>query len=155
MLPAESKMAIIGYRRVSTIDQNLDRQDLGQVDKTFEEKLSGKSAADRPALQEMIEYVRDGDSVVVYSIDRLARDLRDLQDVIQTLNDSVREQHVPKLLKTAKYADQIVRTRNGYFASIIGPYEQSVAEELKVTTQFIPSDAYLSSGNGFLFSLSR
>jgi DNA invertase Pin-like site-specific DNA recombinase len=47
MLPVESKMAIIGYRRVSTIDQNLDRQDLGQVDKTFEEKLSGKSAADR------------------------------------------------------------------------------------------------------------
>jgi DNA invertase Pin-like site-specific DNA recombinase len=87
MLLVESKMAIIGYRRVSTIDQNLDRQDLGQVDKTFEEKLSGKSAADRPALQEMIQYVRDGDIVVVYSIDRLARDLRDLQDVIQTLND--------------------------------------------------------------------
>ena len=80
-------MAIIGYRRVSTIDQNLDRQDLGQVDKIFEEKLSGKSAADRPALQEMIQYVREGDSIVVYSIDRLARDLRDLQDVIQTLND--------------------------------------------------------------------
>jgi DNA invertase Pin-like site-specific DNA recombinase len=87
MLLVESKMAIIGYRRVSTIDQNLDRQDLGQVDKTFEEKLSGKSAADRPALQEMIQYVRDGDSIVVYSIDRLARDLHDLQDVIQTLND--------------------------------------------------------------------
>ena len=61
----------------------------------------------------------------------------------------------PKLLKTAKYADHIVRTRNGYFASIIGPYEQSVADRLKVTTPFIPSDAYLSSGNGFLFSLSR
>jgi len=79
-------MAIIGYRRVSTIDQSLDRQDLGQVDKTFEEKLSGKSAVDRPALQEMIEYARDGDTVLCHSIDRLARDLRDLQDVISQLN---------------------------------------------------------------------
>lgn len=80
-------MSIIGYRRVSTLDQNLDRQDLGEVDKVFEEKLSGKSAKDRPALQSMIDYAREGDSVVVYSIDRLARDLRDLQEIISTLND--------------------------------------------------------------------
>ena len=80
-------MSVIGYKRVSTVDQNLDRQDLGDVDKVFEEKLSGKSASDRPALQELIGYARDGDTVVVHSIDRLARDLRDLQDIIQTLND--------------------------------------------------------------------
>ena len=80
-------MSVIGYKRVSTVDQNLDRQDLGDVDKVFEEKLSGKSASDRPALQELIGYARDGDTVVVHSIDRLARDLRDLQDNIQTLND--------------------------------------------------------------------
>jgi len=80
-------MSVIGYKRVSTVDQNLERQDLGDVDKVFEEKLSGKSASDRPALQELIGYARDGDTVVVHSIDRLARDLRDLQDIIQTLND--------------------------------------------------------------------
>lgn len=80
-------MAIIGYRRVSTIDQNLDRQDLGTVDKLFEEKLSGKAASDRPALQAMIDYCREGDLIVVHSIDRLARDLRDLQNIIQILND--------------------------------------------------------------------
>lgn len=80
-------MAVVGYRRVSTVDQNLDRQDLGQVDKVFEEKLSGKSAKDRPALQAMLDYIREGDSVVVFSIDRLARDLRDLQDIIQHVND--------------------------------------------------------------------
>lgn len=80
-------MAVIGYKRVSTEGQNLDRQDLGELDKVFEEKLSGKSAKDRPALQAMIEYAREGDSVVVYSIDRLARDLRDLQEIISTLND--------------------------------------------------------------------
>ncbi|MEX5576211.1 recombinase family protein [Pseudophaeobacter sp. A-200-2] len=76
----------IGYKRVSSIDQNLDRQDLGELDKLFEEKLSGKSASSRPALQELISFCREGDEVVVHSIDRLARDLADLQDIIQTLN---------------------------------------------------------------------
>jgi DNA invertase Pin-like site-specific DNA recombinase len=76
----------VGYRRVSTIDQNLDRQDLGEVERVFEEKISGKNT-DRAALQEMIAFVREGDEVIVYSIDRLARDLRDLQDIIQMLND--------------------------------------------------------------------
>ncbi len=61
----------------------------------------------------------------------------------------------PESLKTAKFSDQIVRTRNGYFASVIGPYEQSVAKKKMLTMSFIPSDAYLSSGNGFLFSLSK
>ena len=79
-------MATVGYKRVSTIDQNLERQDLGKVDKVFEEKLSGKSASDRPGLQALLGYVREGDQVVVYSIDRLARDLRDLQDIITQLN---------------------------------------------------------------------
>jgi DNA invertase Pin-like site-specific DNA recombinase len=76
----------VGYRRVSSIDQNLERQELGDVERVFEEKISGKNT-DRAALQEMIAFVRDGDEVVVYSIDRLARDLRDLESIIQTLND--------------------------------------------------------------------
>jgi DNA invertase Pin-like site-specific DNA recombinase len=80
-------MSVVGYRRVSTVDQNFDRQDLGAVDKLFEEKLSGKNAKDRPALNAMLDWVREGDSVLVHSIDRLARDLRDLQAIIQTLND--------------------------------------------------------------------
>lgn len=80
-------MARVGYRRVSTLDQNLERQDLGELDKVFEEKASGKSASDRPALQALLDYIREGDEVVVYSIDRLARDLRDLQELIQRMND--------------------------------------------------------------------
>ena len=80
-------MARLAYRRVSSVDQSLERQEFGDdIDKIFEEKLSGKSASDRPALQSMIEYAREGDFVVVHSIDRLARDLRDLQDIISTLN---------------------------------------------------------------------
>lgn len=79
-------MMRVGYRRVSTLEQNLDRQDLGDVERVFEDKASGKDT-DRTELQEMMAYVREGDEVVVYSIDRLARDLRDLQSIITQLND--------------------------------------------------------------------
>ena len=75
----------IGYRRVSSESQNLDRQDL-VCEKIFEEKVSG-ARRDRAALSQMIEFAREGDEVIVWSIDRLARDLRDLQDIISTLND--------------------------------------------------------------------
>ena len=76
----------VGYKRVSSVEQNLARQDLGDVERIFEDKISGKDT-NRAALQEMIGFVRDGDEVIVWSIDRLARDLRDLQDIIQQLND--------------------------------------------------------------------
>ena len=56
------------------------------VDRVFEDKASGKDT-DRIALQEMISFVRTGDEVLVHSIDRLARDLRDLQSIITTLNE--------------------------------------------------------------------
>ena len=75
----------IGYRRVSSEGQNLDRQDF-VCDKMFEEKVSG-AKRDRDALTAMIEFAREVDEVIVWSIDRLARDLRDLQEIIQRLND--------------------------------------------------------------------
>ena len=76
----------IGYRRVSSEGQNLDRQDLSHCDKLFEEKVSG-AKRDREALAQMMDFAREGDEVIVWSIDRLARDLRDLQEIIQRLND--------------------------------------------------------------------
>lgn len=76
----------IGYRRVSSESQNLDRQELVECEKVFEEKLSGASR-DRPALKEMLDWAREGDEVVVHSLDRLARDLRDLQGIVQELNN--------------------------------------------------------------------
>lgn len=75
----------IGYRRVSSEGQNLDRQDF-VCDKMFEEKVSG-AKRDRDALIAMMDFAREGDEVIVWSIDRLARDLRDLQEIIQRLND--------------------------------------------------------------------
>lgn len=77
---------MVGYARVSTVDQKLDRQELDGADKIFSDKISG-ATRERPALHELIQFVRSGDEVIVHSIDRLARDLRDLQDIIQQLND--------------------------------------------------------------------
>jgi DNA invertase Pin-like site-specific DNA recombinase len=77
---------IVGYRRVSSKGQNLARQELPDVtDRVFEEKLSGANR-DRPALQEMLSYIRDGDEVHVHSIDRLARSLTDLNNIVTEIN---------------------------------------------------------------------
>ncbi len=79
-------MATVAYRRVSTIDQNTDRQLADEsFDKVFEDKASAKDT-NRPHLQAMIEFVREGDTVVVHSIDRLARNLADLECLIQQFN---------------------------------------------------------------------
>jgi DNA invertase Pin-like site-specific DNA recombinase len=78
-------MSVIGYRRVSSDDQRLDRQELGRdVDETFEEKLSGKDR-DRPALAACLAYCRKGDTLRVHSVDRLARSLSDLLAIVTEL----------------------------------------------------------------------
>jgi len=80
-------MANVGYVRVSTVDQNTDRQLDGVVlDRKFEDKVSG-ATTDRPKLQEMLQYVRHGDTIHVHSIDRLARSLADLLSLVQTLTE--------------------------------------------------------------------
>lgn len=78
-------MARVGYTRVSTEAQNLDRQlDGVAVDKIFADKVSGKSLQ-RPKLNELLDYVRDGDTVIVHSMDRLARNLDDLRQLVRDL----------------------------------------------------------------------
>lgn len=81
------KGQLVGYARVSAADQNLARQleALGDVDQLFTDKASGKDASGRPQLQEMLTYVRDGDTVRVKSPDRLARSTTDLLDLIKRL----------------------------------------------------------------------
>ena len=75
----------IGYIRVSSTDQNTQRQlEDVQVDRIFTDKISGKDT-NRPKLQEMIDFVREGDAVIVHSMDRLARNLDDLRRIVQTL----------------------------------------------------------------------
>ena len=79
---------LIGYIRVSTREQSTGRQSTGmehlKLDKVFTEKVSGKSK-ERPELQNCMNYAREGDTLYIYSIDRLARSLGDLESIINEL----------------------------------------------------------------------
>ena len=78
----------IGYIRVSSEDQNTDRQleslSSLQLDRIFQDKLSGKNTA-RTSLQEMLRFIREGDHLFVHSMDRLARNLLDLRNMVNEL----------------------------------------------------------------------
>lgn len=77
---------VVGYVRVSTADQNTARQLHGiAVDKTFTERASGGDT-NRPQLAEMMRYLREGDTLIVHSMDRLARNLDDLRGLVRELN---------------------------------------------------------------------
>jgi len=79
-------MADVAYRRVSSTDQKTDRQLEGLTFyKVFEDKASGKDT-DRPQLRACLDCVREGDTLHVHSIDRLCRNLADLQKVVTDLN---------------------------------------------------------------------
>ena len=78
----------VGYVRVSTEEQNIARQEalmqqLG-VEKVFVDKMSGKDR-NRPALEEMMKFVREGDTIIVESISRFARSTKDLLNLIEEL----------------------------------------------------------------------
>ncbi|MGN0095954.1 MAG: recombinase family protein [Corynebacterium sp.] len=79
----------VAYMRVSSTDQNLARQkeSVGEVDRTFTDKFSGKSTTGRTGLREALDYVRAGDTLVVASIDRLARSLTDLRKIVDEVVD--------------------------------------------------------------------
>lgn len=85
-------MANIAYIRVSTKEQNTGRQHEDftakgiVLNKVFEEKLSGKNT-DRPQLQAMLAYLREGDTLYVESFSRLARSTRDLLNIVNTLTE--------------------------------------------------------------------
>src|SRR5258708_14361452 len=78
----------IAYARVSTLDQNLDLQtdalEKAGCEKIFTERLSG-ARADRPVLAEMLEFLRPGDTLVVWRLDRLARSVADLIRIVKDL----------------------------------------------------------------------
>lgn len=81
-------MALVFYARVSSKSQNLDRQLARakevEADKVFTDKFSGKNT-DRPGLHSLLNYVREGDTVEVVSLDRLSRNYQDIQHLVQEL----------------------------------------------------------------------
>ena len=81
---------IVGYVRVSTIEQNEDRQlvtmEKYNVEKVFSEKVSAKDT-NREELNKMLDFVREGDTVVIHDFSRLARSTKDLLEIVELLND--------------------------------------------------------------------
>ncbi len=102
----------VGYVRVSTEEQNTARQEvimqeLG-VERVFIEKVSGKTQRGREELEKMLQFVREGDVVVVESISRIARNTKDLLDIVERLN----EKHVDF---TSRKEDIDTNTPSGKF----------------------------------------
>lgn len=80
----------VGYARVSTTDQNLDRQiealEQAGAEKIFQEKMSGKSMTERLELQKALQFLREKDTLIVESLDRLGRDYDDIVQTVQKLD---------------------------------------------------------------------
>lgn len=79
---------ILGYVRVSTVEQNEARQmitmEKHNVNKIFSEKVSAKDT-NRPQLKELLDYVREGDTIVIHDFSRLARSTKDLLEIVELL----------------------------------------------------------------------
>ena len=90
----------VAYIRVSTEEQHEARQKEAMkgfgIDKYFIEKKSGKNAKDRPQLQALLEFVREGDTVYIHSLDRLARSTQDLLNIVEQLQAKGVELHSDK-----------------------------------------------------------
>ena len=93
-------MSNILIMRVSTQPQSLERQEVLKekynIDKVFAEKMSGKSVKDRPAIQAMLDYIREGDNVYCLSLDRCGRNLKELKEVVETITQKGATIHFEK-----------------------------------------------------------
>ncbi|ACU54563.1 resolvase domain protein [Acidimicrobium ferrooxidans DSM 10331] len=84
---SEASGRVVGYVHVSSVDRSVERQLVGvHTDRVFVDHVSG-ARVDRPALRDLIAYLREGDEVVVHSLDRSARNLDDLRALVPQLND--------------------------------------------------------------------
>ncbi|WP_074351257.1 recombinase family protein [Mycobacteroides abscessus] len=119
----------VGYVRVSTLDQNTERQLDGiQVDKRFEDKASGKDTA-RPALTQALGYVREGDTLVVHSMDRLARSLEDLRRTVRELTARGVRVHFVKENLTFTGDDSPMSTLLLSMLGAVAEFERSMIRE--------------------------
>ena len=114
-------MALVGYARVSTTDQDysiqVDALKNAGCTKIFAEKKSGTSKEDRKAFFECMEYIREGDTLVVTRIDRLTRSIRDLQNVLHDLrNKQIHLKAIEQPVDTASAAGKFFLDILGVFA---------------------------------------
>ncbi|MBP0939986.1 recombinase family protein [Pseudomonas alliivorans] len=123
-------MADVGYKRVSTVDQTTARQLDGMTfAQVFEDKVSG-STTQRPALQEMLRYVREGDTIHVHSIDRLACSLVDLLGLVSDLKARGVNVHFHKenlLFTNEQNANQDLML--SMMGAVVAQFERSMIKE--------------------------
>jgi DNA invertase Pin-like site-specific DNA recombinase len=119
----------VGYVRVSTVDQNTERQlDGVELDKTFTDKASGKDVH-RPQLQAALEYLRDGDVLVVHSMDRLARNLVDLRTLVDGLTQRGVQVHFEKENLTFTGEDTNMSRLMLSIVGAVSEFERSMLKE--------------------------
>ena len=112
-------MALISYARVSSYGQSLDVQleKLKHCDRVFKEKQSGRSTDKREQLSLCLDYVRDGDTLVVTKLDRLARSTRDLLNILNALEEKKVKLHViDQQIDTSTAAGRLLVTMLGSIA---------------------------------------
>ena len=119
----------VGYVRVSTLDQNTERQlDGVKLDKVFADKASGKDTK-RPQLTAALEYVRDGDMLFVHSMDRLGRNAEDLLRIVRELaGRGVAVEFVKNQLTFAGKADPMSKLMLTMLAAF-GEFERELIRE--------------------------
>lgn len=119
----------VGYIRVSSILQNTDRQLAGiELDEVFTEKVSAKDAK-RPQLNACIKHLRKGDTLHVHSIDRLARNLSDLEGIVKELNDKGVVVHFHKENLIFKGGDDPMQTLMLQMMGAVAQFERSLINE--------------------------
>lgn len=125
-------MSRIGYVRVSSSDQNLDRQveNLKGVFKVFSDKLSGKST-DRPGLKALLSFIREGDIVVVSELDRLGRNNKELTEVMSIIQSKGATIEILSLPSLSGIEDENLRRLLNNLIMELYKY-QAEAERIKI-----------------------
>lgn len=120
----------VGYIRVSSEDQNTDRQLDGiEIDKTFTDRASGKNA-ERPALKAALEHAREGDTFVVHSMDRLARNVEDMLRLVRELTEKgVAVEFVKENMTFRPGADDPRSTLMFMMLSAFSQFERAIIRE--------------------------
>jgi DNA invertase Pin-like site-specific DNA recombinase len=120
----------IGYVRVSTADQNEERQLEGmELDRVFSDKASGKDT-NRPQLQEALKYAREGDTFIVHSMDRLARNVEDMLRLVRELTSKgVSVQFVKESMKFSADRDDPRSTLMFTMLSAFSQFERALIRE--------------------------
>ena len=143
-----AKGQLVGYVRVSSYDQATDRQlDDVPLDRAFTDKVSGKDM-ERPQLQALLAYVREGDTIVVHSMDRLARNVDDLRRLVQSQTKrGVRVQFVKENLVFTGEESPIADLMLSVLGAV-AQFERDLIREANVKASPLPSSAGCTAAAG-------